>query len=103
MKILSDGHCVTHKSGVQDASRRACSDAKQIFTEHTSYRQVLIFLSETKGRFTIWSLKGALVVLVIALVEAIWGLVGNEMAHVPTVTSLSTQRRVGVYTNLNLD
>ena len=40
---------------------------------------------------------------VIALVEAIWGLVGNEMAHVPTITSLSTQRRVGVYTNLNLD
>ena len=49
------------------------------------------------------SKKGALVVPVIALMEAIWGLVGNEMAHVPTVTSLSTQRRVGVYTNLNLD
>ena len=31
------------------------------------------------------------------------GPVGNEKARVPTVTSLSTQRRVGVYTNLNLD
>jgi len=47
--------------------------------------------------------KGSLVVPVITLVKAIWGLVGNEMARVPTVTSLSTQRRVGVYTNLNLD
>jgi hypothetical protein len=47
--------------------------------------------------------KGSLAVLVITLMKAIWGLVGNEMAHVPTVTSLSTQRRVGVYTNLNLD
>ena len=49
------------------------------------------------------SKKRALVVPVIALVEAIWGLVGNGMARVPTVTNLSTQRRVGVYTNLNLD
>ena len=55
------------------------------------------------GKFSIWSQKGLISVLVIALVEAIWGLVGNEMARVPTVTSLSTQRRVGVYTNLNLD
>ena len=55
------------------------------------------------GKFAIWSQKGSLVVPVIALVEAIWGLVGNEMARVPTITSLSTQRRVGVYTNLNLD
>jgi len=56
-----------------------------------------------EGRLAIQSLKGSLAVPVIALVEAIWGLVGNEMAHVPTITSLSTQRRVGVYTNLNLD
>jgi hypothetical protein len=27
--FLSDGYCVTHKSGVQDASRRACLEAKQ--------------------------------------------------------------------------
>ena len=56
-----------------------------------------------KGRLAIQSLKGSLAVLVIALMEAIWGLVGNEMARVPTITSLSSQRRVGVYTNLNLD
>ena len=56
-----------------------------------------------KGRLAIQSLKGSLAVPVIALMEAIWGLVGNEMARVPTVTSLSTQQRVGVYTNLNLD
>jgi hypothetical protein len=31
------------------------------------------------------------------------GLVGNGMARVPIITSLSTQRRVEVYTNLNLD
>ena len=55
------------------------------------------------GKFSIWSQKGLISVPMIALVEAIWGLVGNEMARVPTVTSLSTQRRVGVYTNLNLD
>jgi len=34
--FLSDGHWVTHKSWIQDASRRACSDAKQLFTKHTS-------------------------------------------------------------------
>ena len=47
--------------------------------------------------------KGYLAIPVITLVKAMWGLVGTKMAHVPTVTSLSTQRRVGVYTNLNLD
>ena len=56
-----------------------------------------------EGRLAIQSLKGSLAVPVIALVEAIWGLVGNEMTHVPTIASLSTQRRVGVYKNLNLD
>jgi len=47
--------------------------------------------------------KGYLAIPVITLVKAMWGLVGTKMAYVPTVTSLSTQRRVGVYTNLNLD
>ena len=32
-----------------------------------------------EGRLAIQSLKGSLAVPVIALVEAIWGLVGNEM------------------------
>jgi len=30
-------------------------------------------------------------------------LVGNQMEHVPIIISLSTQQRVRVYTNLNLD
>jgi hypothetical protein len=34
--FLSDDHYIPRKSWIQDASRRACSDAKQIFTEHTS-------------------------------------------------------------------
>ena len=56
-----------------------------------------------EGRLATQSLKGSLTVLVIALVKAIWGSVGNGMAYEPIITSLSTQRRVKVYTNLNLD
>ena len=101
--FLSDSHCVTHKSGVQDASRRACSDAKQIFTEHTSYRQVLIFLSETKGRFTTWSLKRVSRCPSDRPRGGNMGACRQQDGTCPTITSLSTQRRVGVYTNLNLD
>jgi hypothetical protein len=58
--FLSDDHWVTQKSWVQDASRRVCPDAKQLFTKHTSKRQVLIFSRETKGKFTTWSLNKGL-------------------------------------------
>jgi len=34
--FLNDDHYIPRKSWIQDASRRACSDAKQLFTEHTS-------------------------------------------------------------------
>jgi len=101
--FLSDGHCITHKSGVQDASRRACLDAKQCLRSIHPKGGSNPFLSETKGRFTTWSLKR------VSHCPSDYPLEGNIGASrqwdgtCPTITSLSTQQRVGVYTNLNLD
>ena len=69
----SDGHCVTHKSWVQDAPKRVClyanNDSTYILRTGSIYYMNM-------GKFSIWSQKGLISVLVIALVEAIWGLVG---------------------------
>ena len=34
--LLSDDHYIPRKSSFQDTSTKVCSDAKQIFMEHTS-------------------------------------------------------------------
>jgi hypothetical protein len=50
-----------------------------------------------------WSQKGLLLSSDHPHEGNIGGSVGNEMEYAPILTNLSTQRRVGVYTNLNLD
>ena len=61
-------------------------------------------LCETNGKFTTWSLKRD---HSLSQWSPSWrqygGSVGTKMARIPIVTSLSTQRRVGVYTYLNFD
>jgi hypothetical protein len=55
------------------------------------------------GWHSTWSQKG----LLLSQWSPSWrqyrGSVGNRMAYAPIITSLNCQRRVGVYTNLNLD
>jgi len=53
--FLSDGHCVTYKSWVQDASRRVCPDANNDSTYNLRTGSIHYV---NMGRFSIWSQKG---------------------------------------------
>jgi len=53
--FLSDDHCVTHKSWVQDASRRVCPDAKK---DSTYNLRTCSIHYVNMGRFSTWSQKG---------------------------------------------
>jgi hypothetical protein len=53
--FLSDGHCVTHKSWVQDASRRVCPDANNDSTYNLRTGSIHYV---NMGRFSTWSQKG---------------------------------------------
>jgi len=53
--FLSDGHCVTHKSWVQDASRRVCLDANNNSTYNLRTGSIHCV---NMDKFSIWSQKG---------------------------------------------
>jgi hypothetical protein len=53
--FLSDGHCVTHKSWVEDASRRDCPDANNNSTYNLRTCSIHYV---NMGRFSTWSQKG---------------------------------------------
>jgi hypothetical protein len=91
--FLSDGHCVTHKSWVQDALRRVCPDANNdsIYNIRTGSIHYM-----NMYRFSTWSQKGPILSSDDLRKDSIGELQEMIKVRIPTITKQTLRYELGV-------
>jgi hypothetical protein len=90
--FLSDGHCVTHKSWVQDASRRVCPDANKNSTYNLRTGSIYYV---NMCRFSTWSQKGLISASDDFRKDSIGALQEMVKARIPTITKQALRYELG--------
>jgi hypothetical protein len=90
--FLCDGHCVTHKSWVQDASRRVCPDANKNSTYNLRTGSIYYV---NMCRFSTWSQKGLISASDDFRKDSIGALQEMVKARIPTITKQALRYELG--------
>jgi len=81
--FLSDGHCVTYKSWVQDASRRVCPNANNDSTYNLMTGSIHYV---NMGRFSTWSQRVSYLLSDVLRKDSVGALQEMVKVRIPTIT-----------------